>query len=200
MCNTESVNQKGFSALLILILIGLLSLSGGSFFYFFVLNRKPPTQANFEKMKPSSVPTSPSPDTQADELDLQKIIGLYPDLKLQKSTDSAEIPTYGALKGGGVSGQIKADFDYTQKLQSNSYWSQSGWQDDLHQAADGVTGSVWGYYKQRAGMRQIVNFNWQMNESDADKMFKARENLTEFNCPCKYELTIFMSDWFSWKE
>lgn len=203
ICNTKFVSQKGFSAFLIIFIVGLLSLSGFALYYFLVLNKNPEKELFTQSLIPKSSVVAPSASiaTNLKDATLDEIKQFFNSYTWRDSTSSAEITSYGTLEGQGIEGLsiLNSIDDYRNQASEDRLLMSQGWKTDVEQEADGVTGSVWGYYQDKGSQRRILNIRREMSRADAERMFQAREKLEEFKCPCTYQMEVFLSEWFEHK-
>ena len=200
------MNQKGFALipiLLILLLVGATSFS--AYLYF---------SKNSTEIKPVAntvPPISPAPsistkipdEVGTEDIDLDYIKRLMSDITWEESSESAltyynnETLPVESIEGTFLLKSREEDFySLLSPIRDEEYWNTKGWKDDGSLAADGVTGSAWGFYTEKDGKRRIINFHYEMDKEDGERMFKARETLTEFKCPCKYSIDVFFASNF----
>jgi len=68
------------------------------------------------------------------------------------------------------------------KCEDEYFLKSYGWEQDKFMAADGVTGSLWGYTKKENGTTQLIKMEWESNRGNFEP------------CPCTYTYTFSMSE------
>ena len=210
------MNQKGLGLVLIVSAFALTTVLSALFYIIYVKSTAVPMQANQNNemgaallySAPSSssnpLPTPYKVSPKSNSFTLADVKQLANKFSWEEPLNSGrmEFNDYGKIFGSTVAGTfvIKSGSESFNEqislLRNDEYWLAGGWRDDILQAADGVTGSAWGYYRDEGNKRQIINFHYDMDRADAERMFQARESLTEFSCPCEYNINVFLSEWF----
>lgn len=94
----------------------------------------------------------------------------------------------GYLKSG--TGVDTTGNEFTSRPEDASYLTKNGWENDSNQAADGPTGSLWGYKRKIDGKYQILQL--RMHKISGLNL-SADPGL---RCPCDTEYSLFLSDPF----
>lgn len=76
-------------------------------------------------------------------------------------------------------------------LGNQQYFTQYGWTIDNNQAADGPTGSVWGYKREIGGKTQILQLSFTNNS-----IAPVANRPLSITCPCNFTYKIFLSNPF----
>lgn len=116
----------------------------------------------------------------------------YPSAPWSTPKETTEQTMYGSLTGKSMKATVTSPTATLPHFEQVNTLVQKGFTLDNNLSADGPGSSVWGYKKEENGETQIILFSYKTEPSSS--------NLNEplqFNCPCKINTSVFVSNPFS---
>lgn len=109
-------------------------------------------------------------------------------------SDTSTISTqtaYGYLTGRQITGQKLSNDAQTEQFENVTDLANLGFEKDVNLQAGGPGSSSWGYKKTKNGKTQVILFSYVTEPSSSNP-----GEPIQFVCPCKIDLTVFVSDLF----
>lgn len=144
--------------------------------------------------RPQSNPRSILTSTQGSSAIFAGVKTSVPNANWSLPSTATEQTTYGNINGQVVKGQITSDTAYSTHFEDLNTLTSQGYTADPNLSADGPGSSIWGYKKAENSKTQVVLFSYTTQASTSSP----NEPL-QFNCPCKVDLKVFVSDPFNEK-
>ena len=148
----------------------------------------------FSKQKiknPTSLQTA-TPSISEETSLLVDVAVWYPSAPWSEPKATTEQTQYGALSGESINATVSSPTASIPHFEMADTLKQKGFEPDLMLSADGPGSSQWGYKKTENGQSQIMVFSYKTEPSSSNP----NEPL-QFNCPCKVNVSVFVSTPFS---
>jgi hypothetical protein len=119
----------------------------------------------------------------------------YPSAPWTSPAPTSQTTYYGTLKGQAIKATVEAPNPMLEHFEMPEMLKEKGFLPDNNLSADGPGSSTWGYKKTTNGEIQLMTFSYKTQPSNTNP----NEPL-QFNCPCKMNVEVFVSDPASEKE
>lgn len=119
----------------------------------------------------------------------------YPSASWAPPAKASQTTYYGDLQGQSIKATVESSNPSLDHFEMPQMLKENGFLPDNNLSADGPGSSVWGYKKSENGMMQVMTFSYKTQPSSSSP----NEPL-QFNCPCKIDVEVFVSNPVSEKQ
>lgn len=142
----------------------------------------------------TTLPQSSYPKVSPETALLVDVAVWYPSAPWTEPKKTTEETTYGNLSGENMQASVTASTASLSQFENVSELKAKGFTTDINLAAGGPGSSVWGYKSEKGEKMQVIIFSYKAQPTNNNP----NEPL-QFNCPCKINMNVFVSNPFSRK-
>lgn len=144
-------------------------------------------------VRPQSNPSSMNSTQTQPNPDFKLITTSLPSANWTTPVPSTEQTLYGNLTGQAATGQITSQQTSMNQFEDVNAITAQGYKKDINLDAAGPGSTVWGYKKTENGKTQVIILFYKTQGTTNPNQ------PIQFNCPCKIDLKVFVSDPFNEK-
>lgn len=113
----------------------------------------------------------------------------YPSAPWSPPKVSSQTTYYGDLQGQSIQATVTSNTPSLEHFEIVPMLKEKGFLPDNNLSADGPGSSTWGYKRSENGQMQVMTFSYKTRPTNSNP-----NEPVQFNCPCKIDVTVFVSN------